>query len=81
MSPGASKCLLDFANVRHQTRMQVINPSPAAVYTGIVNAAVRMSTTEGARSLWRGISSVALGAGSCFACNAVEGEMATDDVC
>ncbi|KAI9755566.1 MAG: Fe(2+) transporter, partial [Lichina confinis] len=47
--------------------MQVINPSPAAVYTGMTNAAIRMSTNEGFRSLWRGISSVALGAGPAHA--------------
>ncbi|KAI9798819.1 MAG: hypothetical protein M1825_004992 [Sarcosagium campestre] len=50
-----------------KTRMQVINPSPSAVYTGIANAASRMSSTEGVRSLWRGISSVALGAGPAHA--------------
>ncbi|KAI9823520.1 MAG: asparaginyl-tRNA synthetase [Phylliscum demangeonii] len=50
-----------------KTRMQVINPSPAAVYTGMTNAALRISSTEGVRSLWRGISSVALGAGPAHA--------------
>ncbi|KAI0821571.1 mitochondrial carrier [Irpex lacteus] len=37
--------------------------SPAAVYTGIGNAFTRISSTEGMRSLWRGVSSVIMGAG------------------
>ena len=43
--------------------MQIVNPTPSAMYTGIANAATQISSTEGARSLWRGIASVALGAG------------------
>lgn len=43
--------------------MQVINPSPSAVYTGISNAFTTITRVEGARSLWRGVSSVILGAG------------------
>jgi solute carrier family 25 iron transporter 28/37 len=46
-----------------KTRMQVVNPSPAAVYSGIVNAVTKISATEGARTMWRGVTSVALGAG------------------
>ncbi|KAI9707095.1 MAG: Fe(2+) transporter [Candelina mexicana] len=46
-----------------KTRMQVLNPSPSAVYTGISNAARQISSTEGILSLWRGISSVVIGAG------------------
>ena len=46
-----------------QTRMQVVNPTPAAVYTGIGNAIATISRAEGYMSLWRGISSVVLGAG------------------
>ena len=43
--------------------MQIVNPTPSAMYTGIANAVAQISSTEGARSLWRGIASVALGAG------------------
>ncbi|KAL1924851.1 uncharacterized protein VTP21DRAFT_4505 [Calcarisporiella thermophila] len=50
-----------------KTRMQVLNPTPAAVYTGITNAFVRISTTEGLHRLWRGIGSVVLGAGPAHA--------------
>ncbi|KAH0542091.1 hypothetical protein FGG08_003471 [Glutinoglossum americanum] len=50
-----------------KTRMQVVNPSPSAVYTGIANAVAQISSTEGARSLWRGVTSVALGAGPAHA--------------
>ena len=46
-----------------QTRMQIVNPTPAAMYTGITNAVAQISSTEGVRSLWRGIASVAVGAG------------------
>ena len=44
--------------------MQIVNPTPSAMYTGIANAVSQISSTEGARSLWRGIASVALGAGT-----------------
>jgi solute carrier family 25 iron transporter 28/37 len=47
--------------------MQVIAASPAAVYTGIGNAFSRISSTEGVRALWRGVSSVVLGAGPAHA--------------
>ncbi|KAI9797242.1 MAG: Fe(2+) transporter [Candelina submexicana] len=50
-----------------KTRMQVLNPSPSAVYTGISNAARQISSTEGILSLWRGISSVVIGAGPAHA--------------
>jgi hypothetical protein len=43
--------------------MQVVNPSPTAVYTGISNAMITISRAEGFRTLWRGLSSVVLGAG------------------
>jgi solute carrier family 25 (mitochondrial iron transporter), member 28/37 len=47
--------------------MQVFATSPAAVYTGIGNAFTRISSTEGVRTLWRGVSSVILGAGPAHA--------------
>lgn len=47
--------------------MQVFTASPAAMYTGIGNAFSRISATEGLRSLWRGVSSVILGAGPAHA--------------
>lgn len=43
--------------------MQIVNPTPSAMYTGIANAVSQISATEGARSLWRGMTSVILGAG------------------
>ncbi|KAF2220045.1 mitochondrial carrier domain-containing protein [Elsinoe ampelina] len=48
-----------------KTRMQVINAS--TVYTGIGNAISTVSRAEGYLSLWRGISSVILGAGPAHA--------------
>ncbi|VDC06510.1 unnamed protein product [Peniophora sp. CBMAI 1063] len=50
-----------------KTRMQVLSASPAAVYTGLGNAVTRISSTEGLRVLWRGVSSVILGAGPAHA--------------
>lgn len=50
-----------------QTRMQVFATSPAAVYTGVGNAFTRISSTEGMRALWRGVSSVIMGAGPAHA--------------
>jgi hypothetical protein len=40
-----------------------VNPAPSAVYTGISNAIVTISRAEGLRTLWRGLSSVVVGAG------------------
>ncbi|TFK94183.1 mitochondrial carrier [Polyporus arcularius HHB13444] len=50
-----------------KTRMQVFATSPAAVYTGVGNAFTRISATEGMRALWRGVSSVIMGAGPAHA--------------
>jgi len=44
--------------------MQVVNPTPAAIYTGIGNAIATISRAEGYLSLWKGLSSVIVGAGS-----------------
>ena len=51
----------------HQTRMQVFATTPLAVYSGVGNAFSRISSTEGLRALWRGVSSVILGAGPAHA--------------
>ncbi len=47
--------------------MQVFTTSPAAVYSGMTNAVSRISSTEGLRTLWRGVASVILGAGPAHA--------------
>jgi asparaginyl-tRNA synthetase len=47
--------------------MQIVNPSPTAMYTGISNAMVTISRVEGFRTLWRGLSSVIIGAGPAHA--------------
>ena len=60
-----SNCLSVF--FCYQTRMQVFATSPAAMYTGIGNAFTRISSTEGVRALWRGVSSVIVGAGPAHA--------------
>lgn len=58
-APRAEKCLT-------QTRMQVVNAAPATVYSGISNAVITISRVEGFRSLWKGLSSVVVGAGLSF---------------
>ncbi|KAK7030635.1 hypothetical protein R3P38DRAFT_3394049 [Favolaschia claudopus] len=50
-----------------KTRMQVFSASPAGIYTGVGQAFTRISSTEGMRALWRGVSSVVLGAGPAHA--------------
>lgn len=40
-----------------------MKPTPAAVYTGITHAVSRIASTEGALAMWRGMTSVVLGAG------------------
>ncbi|KAL9045118.1 MAG: hypothetical protein Q9214_001800 [Letrouitia sp. 1 TL-2023] len=50
-----------------KTRLQVLNPSPSGLYSGLSNALSRILKAEGIGSLWRGISSVALGAGPAHA--------------
>ena len=47
--------------------MQILHPTPQAVYTGVINAVSKISTTEGAKTLWRGVNSVILGAGPAHA--------------
>ncbi|PVF99893.1 putative MRS4-protein of the mitochondrial carrier family [Serendipita vermifera] len=50
-----------------KTRLQLLSPSPAAVYSGMSNAVARISSTEGLRTLWRGVASVIAGAGPAHA--------------
>lgn len=50
-----------------KTRLQVISPSPSAVYSGVINAFHRISSAEGAVALWRGVTSVIIGAGPAHA--------------
>ncbi|KAH8727118.1 mitochondrial carrier domain-containing protein [Phaeosphaeriaceae sp. PMI808] len=50
-----------------KTRIQIINPAPGAMYSGISNAMVTISRVEGFRALWRGLSSVVMGAGPAHA--------------
>jgi solute carrier family 25 iron transporter 28/37 len=50
-----------------KTRMQVYSTSPQAIYSGMTEAFTRISSTEGAARLWRGVGSVILGAGPAHA--------------
>ncbi|KAJ1921683.1 Fe(2+) transporter [Mycoemilia scoparia] len=55
-----------FDNIK--TRMQIVSSSSSqTMYTSVTHAFRLISTTEGARSLWRGVMSVVLGAGPAHA--------------
>ena len=49
---------------RRQTRMQIINPSAGGLYTGLSHAVSTIYRIEGIRTLWRGMTSVIVGAGT-----------------
>lgn len=55
----ADHCVCDLL----QTRMQVLNPSSGGLYTGLTNAFSTIYRIEGWRTLWKGVSSVIVGAG------------------
>lgn len=46
-----------------QTRLQVLKPAEGGLYTGLTNAFLKIRRVEGSGRLWRGVSSVILGAG------------------
>jgi len=43
--------------------MQILNPSTGGLYTGLSNAVSTIYRIEGLRTLWRGVTSVIVGAG------------------
>lgn len=43
--------------------MQILNPTPNAVYNGIIQGGYRIASAEGFLGLWRGMTSVVVGAG------------------
>ena len=47
--------------------MQIVSSGRVELYTGIAQAVARISSSEGAKSLWRGMSSVVVGAGPAHA--------------
>lgn len=46
-----------------KTRMQILHPTSGALYTGLTNAVSTIYRIEGWRTLWKGVSSVIVGAG------------------
>jgi hypothetical protein len=46
-----------------KTRMQIINPASSNMSTGVLESTYRIAAGEGILNLWRGMSSVVLGAG------------------
>jgi solute carrier family 25 (mitochondrial iron transporter), member 28/37 len=50
-----------------KTRMQIINPAAGGLYTGLSNAVSTIYRIEGLKTLWRGVTSVVVGAGPAHA--------------
>ncbi|KAH9883360.1 mitochondrial RNA-splicing protein MRS3 [Xylariomycetidae sp. FL2044] len=50
-----------------KTRMQIINPSANGAYKGMIQSTMRIASGEGVLKLWRGMSSVVVGAGPAHA--------------
>ncbi|KAM0369120.1 hypothetical protein HYE67_006326 [Fusarium culmorum] len=50
-----------------KTRMQILNSSNTPAYSGVIRNTVQIARTEGFFSLWRGMSSVIVGAGPAHA--------------
>ena len=46
-----------------QTRLQVLKPAEGGLYTGMHQAFWKIRRIEGLRSMWKGVSSVIVGAG------------------
>ena len=46
-----------------QTRLQVLKPAEGGLYTGMHQAFWKIRRIEGIRSMWKGVSSVIVGAG------------------
>ncbi len=63
LAPSHARCLASDADALLQTRMQIINPTPSSVYSGMIQGTYRIARGEGVLSLWRGMSSVVVGAG------------------
>ena len=47
-----------------QTRLQVLKPAEGGLYTGMHQAFWKIRRIEGFRSMWKGVSSVIVGAGT-----------------
>lgn len=48
--------------------MQVLNPSATVAYSGVLRNTYQIASSEGFFSLWRGMSSVVVGAGKVWFC-------------
>ena len=46
-----------------KTRLQVLKPTEGGLYTGFWNAFAKVRTIEGGGRMWKGVSSVIIGAG------------------
>ncbi len=46
-----------------QTRLQVLKPAEGGIYTGMQQAFWRIGKLEGYGSMWKGVTSVIMGAG------------------
>ncbi len=48
-----------------QTRLQVLKPTEGGLYRGFWHAFSKVRTVEGGGRMWKGVSSVIIGAGMC----------------
>ncbi len=55
------------ANLSQTRMLKFLQRHPRAIYSGVGNAFTKIASTEGIRALWRGVSSVILGAGPAHA--------------
>jgi hypothetical protein len=63
--------------ISSQTRMQIINPAAGGLYTGLSHAMSTIYRIEGLRTLWRGVTSVIVGAGALQSRGAGDGYILT----
>jgi solute carrier family 25 iron transporter 28/37 len=63
-----------------QTRMQLVTSQPTAIYSGVLNAISRITSSEGSVALWRGVNSVLVGAGPAHALSFAMYEFCRDNL-
>lgn len=54
--------------------MQILHPTTGGLYTGLTNAVSTIYRIEGWRTLWKGVSSVIVGAGEWWSWSLVCGD-------
>ena len=60
--------------------MQLVTSQSTAIYSGVLNAISRITSSEGAVALWRGVNSVLVGAGPAHALSFATYEFCRDSL-